>query len=72
MKMKVVLLCLLCIGIQACNRSTIFVGHRGSLFGVENIAEAFINGATHFGYQGLECDVKVTVDSQLVCWHDDD
>lgn len=72
MKMKVVLLCLLCIGIQACNRSTIFVGHRGSLLGVENTAEAFINGATHFGYQGLECDVKVTVDSQLVCWHDDD
>ena len=71
MKTKIVLMCLLCTIIQACNHSTIFVGHRGCLLGVENTAEAFINGATHFGYQGLECDVKVTVDSQLVCWHDD-
>ena len=71
MKTKILLICLLCTVIQACNHSTIFVGHRGCLLGVENTAEAFINGATHFGYQGLECDVKVTVDSQLVCWHDD-
>ena len=72
MKTKILLLCLLCTIIQACNQSTVFIGHRGSLLGVENTAEAFVNGATHFGYQGLECDVKVTVDSQLVCWHDDD
>lgn len=72
MKTKILLLCLLGTIIQACNQSTVFIGHRGSLLGVENTAEAFVNGATHFGYQGLECDVKVTVDSQLVCWHDDD
>mgnify|MGYP003408384285 FL=1 len=71
MKTKITLLCLVCIIIQACNHPITFVGHRGSLLGVENTEEAFINGATHFGYQGLECDVKVTVDSQLVCWHDD-
>jgi glycerophosphoryl diester phosphodiesterase len=72
MKTKILLLCLLCTIIQACNQSTVFIGHRVSLLGVENTAEAFVNGVTHFGYQGLECDVKVTVDSQLVCWHDDD
>lgn len=71
MKTKITLLCLVCTIIQACNQPVTFVGHRGSLLGVENTEEAFINGAIHFGYQGLECDVKVTVDSQLVCWHDD-
>lgn len=71
MKTNFILFFLLCIILQSCSRP-ILVGHRGSLLGVENTAPAFINGAAHYGYQGLECDVKVTVDSQLVCWHDDD
>lgn len=71
MKTKTVLFFLLSTILYSCNRP-IFVGHRGSLLGVENTAEAFINGAVHYGYQGLECDVKVTKDSQLVCWHDND
>ena len=71
MKYKIAILCFICTIINACNYPITMVGHRGCLLGVENTEEAFINGATHFGYQGLECDVKVTVDSQLVCWHDD-
>ena len=71
MKYKIAILFFICTIINACNYPITMVGHRGCLLGVENTEEAFVNGATHFGYQGLECDVKVTVDSQLVCWHDD-
>ena len=46
------------------------VGHRGSYWGVENTAEAFINGAKK-GYDYLETDIKVTKDGKFVCWHDD-
>ena len=45
------------------------VGHRGSFWGVENTAEAFINGALK-GYLYLECDIKVTADSVIVVAHD--
>lgn len=71
MKKNLLLMCILCTMFQACEKKITFIGHRGSLLGVENTREAFVNGATHFGYDGLECDVKVTIDSQLVCWHDD-
>lgn len=47
------------------------VGHRGSYWGVENSAEAFINGAKK-GYHYLETDVKVTKDGVHVCCHNDD
>ena len=46
------------------------VGHRGSQWGVENTAEAFINGALK-GYHYLECDIKVTGDGTIVGSHDD-
>lgn len=49
----------------------IMVGHRGSLYGVENSVESFTNGAK-MGYEYLETDFKVTKDKQLVCSHDDD
>lgn len=49
----------------------ILVGHRGSLYGVENSVESFTNGAK-LGYEFLETDFKVTKDKQLVCSHDDD
>lgn len=48
----------------------LLVGHRGSYWGVENTAEAFINGAEK-GYHYLECDVKVAGDGTLVLSHDD-
>ena len=48
----------------------LFVGHRGSYWGVENTAEAFINGALK-GYQYLECDIKVAGDGTIVLSHDD-
>ena len=50
----------------------IMIGHRGSYKGVENTRDAFINGVDVYGFQGLECDVKVTKDNQYVCWHDND
>lgn len=65
-------LCLIGAISQSCTKQPIFIGHRGSLLGVENTEEAFINGAAHYGYQGLECDVKTTKDGHCVCWHDDD
>lgn len=48
----------------------LLVGHRGSYWGVENTAEAFINGAK-IGYHYLECDVKVAKDGTHVLTHDD-
>ena len=49
-----------------------FAGHRGSYRGVEQTEEAFMNGINHYGYTGLEIDVKTTSDGVCVCWHDDD
>lgn len=48
----------------------IMVGHRGSLYGVENTVESFRNGAD-LGYEYLETDFRVTADSVLVCSHDE-
>lgn len=45
------------------------VGHRGSLWGVENTRAAFANGAKR--YTLLECDVRMTADSVFVISHDD-
>ena len=70
--MKKIILAICLIGaLTSCTQQPTMIGHRGSLLGVENTEEAFINGAKHFGYQGLECDVKTTLDGQCVCWHDD-
>lgn len=46
-----------------------YVGHRGSLWGVENTKAAFINGAKHYPY--LECDIRMTADSVFVISHDE-
>ncbi len=48
-----------------------FIGHRGSYWGVENSAEAFIAGA-EAGYKYLETDVKVAGDGTFILIHDDD
>lgn len=72
MKRTIFTLCIVCTLFSSCCERPIYIGHRGSLLGVENTEEAFIHGATHYGYQGLECDVKTTKDGQCVCWHDND
>lgn len=49
----------------------LFVGHRGSLRGVANTAEAYRNGVDYYHYDGLECDVRVTKDGHYVILHDE-
>ena len=49
----------------------IMIGHRGCRMGVENTEEAFLNAIKVYGFQALECDVKMTKDLVPVCWHDD-
>ena len=61
-----------CIVGQAYAWKPQFAGHRGSYRGVENTEEAMMNGINHYGYTGLEIDVKTTSDGVCVCWHDDD
>ena len=72
MKKIVTLLCISCMFIQAYAWKPQFAGHRGSYRGVENTEEAMMNGINHYGYTGLEIDVKTTSDGEYVCWHDDD
>ena len=47
----------------------LIVGHRGSVWGVENTEMAFINGANS-GAWGLECDIHLTKDGTFVVCHD--
>lgn len=49
----------------------LMVGHRGSGLGVENTKEAFINGVDKLGFDGLECDARVTSDGVYVISHDE-
>ena len=72
MKRIFTLLCIACIITQAYAWKPLFAGHRGSYRGVEQTEEAFMNGINHYGYTGLEIDVKTTSDGEYVCWHDDD
>ena len=72
MKKLLFLLCFVCTLSQAYAWKPLFAGHRGSYRGVENTEEAMMNGINHYGYTGLEIDVKTTSDGEYVCWHDDD
>lgn len=47
----------------------LIVGHRGSVWGVENTEMAFINGANS-GAWALECDIHQTKDGAFVVCHD--
>ncbi len=47
----------------------LIVGHRGSVWGVENTEMAFINGANS-GAWGLECDIHQTKDGAFIVCHD--
>jgi len=49
----------------------VFIGHRGCDIGVMNTAEAFLNGALIYGFDGLECDLRVTADENFVISHDE-
>ena len=72
MKKITTILLFVCIVCQAYAWKPLFAGHRGSYRGVENTEEAMMNGINHYGYTGLEIDVKTTSDGVCVCWHDDD
>lgn len=61
----------LAVAVAAWAERPLLVGHRGSLYGVENSVESFTKGA-EMGYEFLETDFKVTKDKQFVCSHDDD
>lgn len=72
MKKITAILLFACIVGQAYAWKPKFAGHRGSYRGVENTEGAMMNGINHYGYTGLEIDVKTTSDGVCVCWHDDD
>ena len=65
------LLIVLVLSVDAWAWKPLFVGHRGCNIGVENTAEAFRNGVDVYGYDGLECDVRVTKDGFYVISHDE-
>ena len=67
---RTILLSLFSLLVTLLSAQPLLVGHRGSYWGVENTAEAFINGALK-GYHYLECDIKVAGDGTIVLTHDD-
>lgn len=71
--MKKILLALLFLSVayQSYAWKPIMAGHRGGGTGVENTAECFRNGVDVYGYNGLECDVRVTLDGKYVISHDE-
>ena len=69
-KIFTLMLCLAAVA-QASAWKPLFVGHRGCNRGVENTVEAYRNGVDYYGYDGLECDVRVTSDNQYVISHDE-
>ena len=73
MRMKRQLLLVLavaCVAVAWAWKPT-FIGHRGGYTGVMNTVEAYTNGVEKYGYQGLECDVRVTLDGYYVISHDE-
>lgn len=60
---------LLCVA--ACLFGQEVIGHRGSIWGVENTREAYLKGV-EAGYWALECDVRTTADTVFVLSHDED
>lgn len=69
-KLLLTIIAALCV-LNAWAWKPVFIGHRGSYMGVMNTAEAYNNGVDHYGYQGLECDVRVTADGYYVISHDE-
>ena len=71
MKKIFALVALMAVAGQAWAWKPLFVGHRGCYHGVENTVEAYRNGVDEYGYDGLECDVRVTSDGEYVISHDE-
>lgn len=71
MKRLAITLMALCCLCSAWAWKPTFIGHRGSYRGVMNTVESYTNGVDYYGYQGLECDVRVTLDGQYVISHDE-
>jgi glycerophosphoryl diester phosphodiesterase len=71
--MKKLLLLTICLGaaLSAWAWKPLLVGHRGCNLGVENTIQAYQNGVDVYGYDGLECDVRVTIDGSYVISHDE-
>jgi glycerophosphodiester phosphodiesterase family protein len=68
---KIILITLVAVCMNMSSFAVKTVGHRGSLYGVENTETAFINGVNN-GYDGLECDIRTTKDGKFVICHDED
>lgn len=66
-----IFLIVLTVTVDAWAWKPLFVGHRGCNIGVENTVEAYRNGVDIYGYDGLECDVRVTKDGFYVISHDE-
>ncbi len=71
MKKLILSIFLMAVAVQAYAWKPLMAGHRGSNLGVANTAEAYRNGVDVYGYQGLECDVRVTSDGHYVICHDE-
>ena len=71
MRRVFILLSVLALAVDAWAWKPLFVGHRGCNIGVENTVEAYRNGVDVYGYDGLECDVRVTKDGFYVISHDE-
>lgn len=54
------------------SKKVIYVGHRGTKLGigVENTLDAYIEAAK-LGYQAIETDIRVTLDKEYICCHDE-
>ena len=70
MKTKLIAMFLTLASVLPAWAAPALIGHRGSLWGVENSREAFIAGA-EMGYLYLETDVKVAGDGTFILIHDD-
>lgn len=70
MKTKLIAMFLTLASVLPAWAAPALIGHRGSLWGVENSREAFIAGA-EMGYLYLEMDVKVAGDGTFILIHDD-
>lgn len=68
-KLTLLTVMLLVSGIVLQAARPVFIGRRGSLYGVENTPRAFNRGADK-GFDMLECHVRLTADSVFVVSHD--
>lgn len=69
MKKLIITSLLLLATVAASAAEPILIGRRGSAYGVENTAQAFVSGA-EMGYKYMECHVRLTADSVFVAIHD--